>query len=394
MSVQPQETMIYFGDITSKSLQLADDFVYDPSDLDNTDKHFERIIEGLANTPIPDRVNDLVDPNAFDESLVRYKKNPILRRNHKADEVIGRVIKIEPRPEGLWIQARIFKGVDEAEKAWKLILQGGLQAFSVYGVIKEKQQKQQLDGKMVQHVTQFDLQEIAIVDIPANPDSLFRIVAKSVDNMANETEKANELNPAEPVTNNEPKKEIGNEAISTDSTVEKMLTQIASFQQKTLEVLVTLAESNDSIVEKIGELGQEMVAKNAEDEFADEELEDDEFADEEEFKSAPAGEKDLAKRLENLIDKHSIRGETATKLVASLHEDNKVLQKQVEELKASKTAEVENKPPAEKEEVRDADLEEVVRKAASKVSTETSEKEEETENESPLRSMIVQKLMN
>jgi len=428
MSKQTLEPMIYYGDITGKSIQdsrtgksikVFDDFQYDPKDLDNTDQHYERIVEGLANTPIADRVNDMVSPEAFNESLIRYKSNPILRRNHKTGEVIGRVIGIEPRAEGLWIKARIFKGVEEAEKAWKLILQGGLQAFSVYGVIKEKQQKQQLDGKMVQHVTKFDLQEIAVVDIPANPDSLFRIVAKSVDNMADDkTEKANDPSQTDQLNQTEPKKEVGNEPISTDSTVEKMLNQIASFQQKTLEVLVTLAESNTSIVEKLGEIGQDIVAKDAEDEFADEEFEDEGFEDEEEFKSAPADTSDLEKRLETLVAKYAkdevVMDETSSKIL----EENEKLKKQVEELSNSQKAEekeydhehkydegsnncnvkdcdYEKEEKEEKksaEELRDKNLETAVQKAVSKVSTEASI-EEVTEKSDPLRNMIVAKLM-
>jgi HK97 family phage prohead protease len=161
---------------------IVDTFEFDPIDLDNIENHLKREIKGLANTPILDRANEIVLPSAFDESLPRFMQNPILRLNHKQGEVIGRITSITPSDKGLWVTAKIFKGTPKAEEAWALIVQGGLRSLSIYGKIIDKEERRDMkSGKVIKYVKQFDLHEIAVVDLPANPDSQFKIVSKTTE---------------------------------------------------------------------------------------------------------------------------------------------------------------------------------------------------------------------
>ncbi len=397
MSQLSSPILTFSGAITEKTLRLDDEFStklednfsFDPKDLKEIDQHYDRIIEGFANTTSVDRVNDLVSPNAFNDSLEKYRLNPVLRYNHKVGEVIGRILKIRPTEKGLWIKAKIFKDIAKADDVWKLVLQGGLRAFSVYGVIKEKSAKHMLDGKAVQHVTKFDLQEIAIVDVPADPDSLFKIVSKSVDNMTKtEKQMTTESTNLTPVDEKQDK-EVGNEAISTDSTVEKMLTQISTFQQKTLEVLVTLAESNTAIVEKLAQIDQ-TVAKGT-DEFGEEEEfedEDEEFEEEEfEEKSVESSNLEaIAKRLDDLAGRYEKEEELSIKSL-----DQRIA---TIEGKTEVVEEVTDDKPASGEADRDLKTEEAVRKAVSTPNQlpEGEEAVEKSADKGLLRQAIVSNL--
>ena len=150
-------------------------------DLDIT-KHKFRIIEGYANTSSLDRVNDRVSPNAFANSLKTYMTNPILRYNHQKGAIIGHVFDARIDEKGLFIRAKINYNDEEADKAWNRIVQKSLRGLSVYGRIVKKQQMQDpRSGITVKDVSEFDLQEIAVVDIPANQDSLLHIVKKDLE---------------------------------------------------------------------------------------------------------------------------------------------------------------------------------------------------------------------
>ena len=237
---------------------------FDAREVDDIDNHYDRVIEGWANTNAVDRVNDVVDPEAFQKSIDTYKMNPILRYNHKTGEVVGKVLELKIVPQkGLWIKAQVAKGTPEADKVWKLILQGALRAFSIYGKIVSKGQKRLPDGKVIQNVTEFDLQEIAVVDVPANQESIFTIVSKGVNSMS-QAEEQNYGNSTSAIEkgvenrNSHSQSERGNEQLSTETQIEKAISRIATFQQKSLEVMLTFAEGQAALTEKLNSIGDQI----------------------------------------------------------------------------------------------------------------------------------------
>jgi HK97 family phage prohead protease len=84
----------------------------------------QRLIEGIATTPVTDRTEDIVEPKGAQFNLplkLLYQHNP--------REPIGHVIAAKVSDEGIAITARIEKGMPHIEHAWELIkrrLVGGL----------------------------------------------------------------------------------------------------------------------------------------------------------------------------------------------------------------------------------------------------------------------------
>lgn len=76
---------------------------------------------------------------------------------------------------GLWIKAEIGKTWDLANEKWEQIKFGSLKALSVMGRIMDWEQKKDKDGYMYNYITEFDLVEIAVVEIPMNQLSLFEV---------------------------------------------------------------------------------------------------------------------------------------------------------------------------------------------------------------------------
>lgn len=131
-----------------------------------------RMIEGYASTRDLDRTGDIVQPNAFAESLKDYLTNPVVTYMHDWSNPIGKVIDARLDELGLFIRAEIS---ETAGTVWKLIEEGILRAFSIgYEVVEEKV----VDG--VNHILKLRLYEVAVVSIPANRRALFS-VSKAVE---------------------------------------------------------------------------------------------------------------------------------------------------------------------------------------------------------------------
>jgi len=152
------------------------------------------IIEGYASTTDKDRVNDVVDPEAFRKSINgSYKDNPIILFGHNPQKGIGRALELEIRNEGLYVKAMIVdKEIEEK------IVARIYRTFSIgYRSIKEKyidQYGNQLDPNnssdlqrilydddVTRVIKEVDLLEISVVSVPANHTSLFTLTKSAQD---------------------------------------------------------------------------------------------------------------------------------------------------------------------------------------------------------------------
>lgn len=137
----------------------------------------ERLIEGIASTPSPDRMGDIVDPMGATFALPM----PLLWQ-HNHDEPIGHVEFAKPTKNGIPFKARIAK-VDEAgvlkerlDEAWQSIKAGLVRAVSIgfrpleYSFI---------EGGGV-HFKQWEWLELSAVTIPAQSEALITAI-KSFD---------------------------------------------------------------------------------------------------------------------------------------------------------------------------------------------------------------------
>ena len=131
------------------------------------------IIEGIASTPSTDRMGDVVDPEGAHFTL------PIpLLWQHRSGEPIGQVIAAKVTAAGIWVRAKIFRGLlPEIDRAWTLIKAGLVRGFSIgFNPIESADIK----GTWGQHFTKWDWLELSAVTIPANQDASIHTI-KSID---------------------------------------------------------------------------------------------------------------------------------------------------------------------------------------------------------------------
>lgn len=161
-------TFLFDPGFISKSLiRKAEDVTEDES-VDS------RSFEGMANVRVIDRIGDLIDPQAFSESIDEYMLNPVLRFNHEEGSLIGSITEIRIQDDGLWVKGEIGEWA-LAEDKWKQMQSGHLKALSIMGRVDEWEEKQTPDGQWFWYITKFYLIEISVVEIPMNQLSLFEV---------------------------------------------------------------------------------------------------------------------------------------------------------------------------------------------------------------------------
>ena len=86
-----------------------------------------RTITGMASTPTPDRLEDVVEPTG-----AQFKLPLPLLWQHDSSQPIGHVTNAKVSKSGIEIVAKIAKGVtDEIDRAWKLIKAGLVPGLSI-----------------------------------------------------------------------------------------------------------------------------------------------------------------------------------------------------------------------------------------------------------------------
>ncbi len=130
-------------------------------------------ISGMASTPEVDSFNEIVNPEAFRESLPQFMERPITLFAHVWRSVpIGRVTKAEIRADGLFVEIEIFAtalGVDVALLIKKKLLRSlsiGFQLLKIEVSVED-------DEPSV--ITNLRLLEISVVAVPANESSNFEV---------------------------------------------------------------------------------------------------------------------------------------------------------------------------------------------------------------------------
>lgn len=136
----------------------------------------QRIITGIASTPTPDRMGDVVMP----EGAVFKLPIPLLWQ-HDAGQPIGHVTEAKVTKNGIEIVAQIAKGVsDDIDRAWKLIKAGLVRGLSIgfrgldteaipnsWGVIFEKWEWLELSAVTIPAQAEASITSIKKFDIGA-----------------------------------------------------------------------------------------------------------------------------------------------------------------------------------------------------------------------------------
>lgn len=136
------------------------------------------IIEGYANKFNSDAYNERMDPLSV--KLERFKQNPILLFNHDMNYPVGRVVAVEPREDGLFVKAAVSPSSHEkVAYVRELVADGTLCTFSVRFAGEQVVEDPEVAGGKL--IKDWELQEVSIVSIPAQPDSTFSLAgAKSL----------------------------------------------------------------------------------------------------------------------------------------------------------------------------------------------------------------------
>lgn len=133
----------------------------------------ERIIEGIATTPTPDRMGDVVEPKGASFSLPL----PLLWQHDSADP-IGWVESAKVTSEGIEIRARIAKGVTgRIDRAWSLIKSGLVRGLSIGFSPTEYSYMEESGGY---RFLAWEWLELSAVTIPANAECSIQTI-KSID---------------------------------------------------------------------------------------------------------------------------------------------------------------------------------------------------------------------
>lgn len=129
----------------------------------------DRVISGIATSPIYDRENEKITQEAIQKALAYYMEIPTLTLNH-TERPVGIVTKAEFDDSGrLLVEARIGKSV-ACDDVWTLIKSGVLNSFSIFGRRIESDCKG--DGRACVTKGLF-LDSITICSVPCNPEAKF-----------------------------------------------------------------------------------------------------------------------------------------------------------------------------------------------------------------------------
>jgi len=132
-----------------------------------------RIITGMASTPTPDRLEDVVEPDG-----AQFKLPLPLLWQHDSGNPIGHVTHVKITKAGIDIIAKIAKGVTaEIDRAWSLIKAGLVPGLSIGFKPIETSFIEKTNGI---RFIKWDFLELSAVTIPANSECTIATV-KSID---------------------------------------------------------------------------------------------------------------------------------------------------------------------------------------------------------------------
>lgn len=139
-----------------------------------------RTLDGIATTPAPDRMGDIVEPTGAQFSLPL----PLLWQ-HDSSQPIGHVLAAKVTPEGITVRAQIVK-VDEPgplkdrlDEAWQSLKHGLVRGFSIGFRSLESAR---IKDTWSEHFLKWDWLELSCVTIPANADASITSI-KSADQL-------------------------------------------------------------------------------------------------------------------------------------------------------------------------------------------------------------------
>lgn len=124
-----------------------------------------RVITGIASTPTPDRMGDIVEPAG-----AQFKLPIPLLYQHNSRQPIGQVTTAKVTKNGIEVTARIAKnlGIPFIDEAWTLIKSGLVRGLSIGFTALESAR---IKDTFSEHFLQWEWLELSAVTIPANAEA-------------------------------------------------------------------------------------------------------------------------------------------------------------------------------------------------------------------------------
>lgn len=140
----------------------------------------DKTIEIVASTSEIDRDNEVIEPQAFAQTIDSFKSNPVILACHQhrlqsgESPVIGSAIPdtIQIGAKDLRFKMR-FADTSLGENYWRLYRDKHMRACSI-GFIPIEGTSQRAKGKDVYHHTKIELLEVSLVPVPSNRQALAR----------------------------------------------------------------------------------------------------------------------------------------------------------------------------------------------------------------------------
>lgn len=139
-----------------------------------------RIISGIATTPTPDRMGDIVEP----KGAVFKLPLPLLWQ-HDSRKPVGHVIDAKVGDDGITVRAQLAK-IDEPgplkeriDEAWQSMKSGLVRGFSIGFQALESAR---IKDTWSEHFLKWDWLELSLVTIPANSEASI-LAIKSADQL-------------------------------------------------------------------------------------------------------------------------------------------------------------------------------------------------------------------
>ena len=146
--------------------------------IEKIDKE-KRTVSGWATTESIDKQAEVVSYEASKEAFGEWPGN--IREMHEP-RAVGKAVEIIPDDDArkVWVTAKVSKG---SEDTWQKILDGTLTGFSIGGQTLNKTTKIIKAGngqsKQITEILKYRLNELSLVDNPANPDCAFELIKRA-----------------------------------------------------------------------------------------------------------------------------------------------------------------------------------------------------------------------
>jgi HK97 family phage major capsid protein/HK97 family phage prohead protease len=129
-----------------------------------------RTIEGIATTPAPDRMNDVIEPEG-----VEFKLPLPLLYQHNSRQPIGHVLAAKVTKDGIAVKAQVAAAgvADFIDEAWNLIKAGLVRGLSIGFKSLEESYDRETGGF---HFLRTEWIELSAVTIPANAEATITAV--------------------------------------------------------------------------------------------------------------------------------------------------------------------------------------------------------------------------